>query len=215
MTNPASDASPATYREQTGARRQKDRLMTELLSAASFHAALKRFAPQLLGYLQRYVGDPSLAEDLYQETLIRIDKGWAGFEQRSSVKTWAFSIASHVAADHFRRPENRLDIVEVEEAADVADPAPPSDDRLLTAEMSQCVREVIDSLPPTYRTALILHDLEGMSAEQIAEICDCSLASAKIRIHRARARLKAKLERQCQFQRDADGVFRCDRKPES
>lgn len=188
--------------------------MTESLSATTFPAALKSFAPLLLGYLRRYVGDASLAEDLYQETLIRIDKGWAGFEQRSSVKTWAFSIASRVAADYFRRPENRLDIVEIEEATDVTDPAPANDERLLTAEMSQCVREVIDSLPPTYRTALILHDLEGMRAEQIAEISECSVATAKIRIHRARARLKAKLERQCQFQRDADGVFRCDRKPE-
>lgn len=174
------------------------------------HAA--ELSPALKHYLQRYVGNPALAEDLLQETLIRIGKGLAGFEQRSSLKTWAFAIASRVAADHFRSPENSLDIVEIDEAEALPDADPHIEERLVVAEMSSCVREVVDSLPPDYRTALVLHDLEGMSAEQVATVCECSLATAKIRIHRARARLKEKLQTKCDFSRDDDGVFRCDRK---
>jgi len=67
------------------------------------------------------------------------------------------------------------------------------------------------SLAPGYRAALILHDLEGLSAEQTAKICVCSLATAKIRIHRARLRLKEALTKRCEFYRDQDNVLRCDR----
>lgn len=178
----------------------------------NFTALVAELSPVLLRYLRRYVGDPSLADDFLQETLVRMERGLAGFEQRASVKTWAFSIASRVAADYFRRPENSLDIVGIEEAAEIADVEPQVDARLVVAQMSQCVRQVIDSLPTDYRTALVLCDLEGMSAEQVAAVCNCSLATAKIRIHRGRARLKEKLASKCDFQRDEDGVFRCDRK---
>jgi len=76
------------------------------------------------------------------------------------------------------------------------------------------VRRVIDSLPEDYRTALVLHDLEGQTAAQVADIAGCSIATAKIRIHRARRRLKQALNEECTFYRDEDNVFRCDRKPE-
>ena len=79
-------------------------------------------------------------------------------------------------------------------------------------EMNSCVREVIESLPEDYRAALVLHDLQGLTAAATAEACDCSLATAKIRIHRARARLRKALGEECEFYRDDDGVFRCDRK---
>ncbi len=178
----------------------------------NFTALAAELSPMLLRYLRRYVGDPSLADDFLQETLVRMERGLAGFEQRASVKTWAFSIASRVAADYFRRPENSLDIVDIEDATELANGDPQVEDRLVVAQMSQCVRQVIDSLPTDYRTALVLCDLEGMSAEQVAAVCNCSLATAKIRIHRGRARLKEKLASKCDFQRDEDGVFRCDRK---
>jgi RNA polymerase sigma-70 factor, ECF subfamily len=78
--------------------------------------------------------------------------------------------------------------------------------------MNACVRGVIDSLPAEYRAALVLHDLEGLSAQQTAEICDCSIEAAKMRIHRARLRLQEALQGQCDFYRDPQNVFRCDRK---
>jgi RNA polymerase sigma-70 factor, ECF subfamily len=80
-------------------------------------------------------------------------------------------------------------------------------------EMNACVRQVIESLPDDYRAALVLHDLEGLSVEQTAEICGCSLPTAKIRIHRARHRLRKALQRQCDFYHDPEAVLRCDRKP--
>jgi len=180
----------------------------------AFEELARELSPSLLRYLRRYVGDRATADDLLQETLIRIAQGLPGFAGRSSVRTWAFSIATHVAADHYRAPERRLRIVDVDEAADVPDSDSTVDERAVMDEMNACVRQVIDSLPEEYRAPLVLHDLEDLTAQEAADICGCSLATAKIRIHRARLRLKQALRQQCDFYRDGDDVFRCDRKPE-
>jgi RNA polymerase sigma-70 factor (ECF subfamily) len=71
--------------------------------------------------------------------------------------------------------------------------------RLVVDEMNSCVRQVIDSLPEDYRAALVLHDLEGLTAEQTAEISGCSVPTAKIRIHRARMRLADALREGMRF----------------
>jgi len=99
----------------------------------------------------------------------------------------------------------------MDEAADVPASGVALDEGLVIDEMNSCVREVIDSLPGDYRTSLILHDLEEMSLAQTAEISSCTLAAAKIRVHRARRRLKTALARQCEFYRDTENVLRCER----
>ena len=174
--------------------------------------ALAAMAQPVLRYLERYVGDAGTARDLQQETLIRMARGYADFAGRSSLKTWAFAIANRVAADHFRHPDRRLKIVDLDETEELASPEAEVGRRMIEDEMNACVRQVIDSLPGIYRAALILHDLEGLSLEQTALIGDCSLANAKIRIHRARHRLREALNRQCAFYHDDQGVYRCDRK---
>lgn len=178
----------------------------------AFRAIADDLAQSLRRYLERYVGDPAVAQDLSQETLMRINQGLPSFAGRSSIKTWAFSIANRVAADYLRHPDRRLHIVDLDEVAEPIDPDRALDEKMMLGEMNECIRAVIDSLPDSYRAALILHDLEGLSAEQTAEICACSVATAKIRIHRARLRLKEALTKRCEFYRDQDNVFRCDRK---
>jgi hypothetical protein len=64
----------------------------------------------------------------------------------------------------------------------------------------------------TNSTFNYVRDIVGLNAQQVAEICGCSLATAKIRIHRARHRLKPALQQQCEFYRDRENVFRCERK---
>lgn len=186
--------------------------MNHVEEQPAFEDVARDLARPIARYLERYVGDRAVAEDLLQETLMRMNKGLSSFAGRSSIKTWAFSIASRVAADYFRHPERKARVVELNEVAELVDADRAFDERMVVDEMNECVRGVIDSLPDPYRAALILHDLEGLSAEQTAEIADCSVASAKIRIHRARLRLKEALKDQCEFYHDPDSVFRCDRK---
>lgn len=172
----------------------------------------RELAQPTMRYLARYVGDQAVAEDLWQETLIRVHRGLASFEGRSSIETWVFSIATRVAIDYLRHSGRQASVVELAEADEPMDSDKAIDEQLVIDEMNQCVRGVIDSLPDDYRSALILHDLEGLTAQQVAEVCDCSLASAKIRIHRARLRLKDAMNEACDFYHDQGCVLRCESK---
>ncbi len=104
--------------------------MPDEASHPSFEDVATELSSPLQHYLERLSGDRSTAEDLLQETLLKIARALPGFEGRSSVKTWAFSIATRVAADHYRRPENRVRIVDVDDAAEPGDPDVDVDDRL-------------------------------------------------------------------------------------
>ena len=181
----------------------------------SFEDLTDELSGPLRRYFVRLVGAHATADDLLQETLLKIARALPQFEGRSSVKTWAFCIATRVATDHFRRPDNRAQMVDLDET----EPLPTSDmsvdDGLVIEEMSDCLRGVIDSLPTDYKTALVLHDLQGLTAAEVADVAECSVATAKIRIHRARRRLRQALEQECTFYRGDENVFRCDRKPDS
>jgi RNA polymerase sigma-70 factor (ECF subfamily) len=179
---------------------------------SSFEEIAGELRAPILRYLRRFVGDTALAEDLLQETLVRISRGLGRFEGRSSVKTWAFKIATHTALDHLRHSKREVNLLEVDDLGDVAAPGEEMGERLVIDEMNACLREEIDRLPESYRAAILLHDLEGLSAAQTAEVVGCSFATAKIRIHRARARLKQALLGDCHFYRDQEQVFRCERK---
>ncbi len=148
-----------------------------------------------------------------RKPFLRISKGLPDFEGRSSLKTWAFKIATRTAIDHWRRADGGLRVVEVEEAEALPDDVEDIGERLAIDEMGACVRGEIDRLPEDYRAAIILHDLEGLTAVETSQIIGCSLPTAKTRIHRARARLRKALEEDCRFYRDRDQVLRCDRKP--
>ena len=86
------------------------------------------------------------------------------------------------------------------------------DDTLVIDEMNSCIREVIDNLPPDYRAVLILNKLHSKSITETAEICEIPISTAKIRIHRAKERLREALNKKCDFYSSPDGNVRCDRK---
>ena len=85
----------------------------------SFEGVTQELSNPLRRYLERLTGNHATAEDLLQETMVKIARGLPGFEGRSSVKTWAFSIATRVATDHFRRPEFKAKIVDVDETTNL------------------------------------------------------------------------------------------------
>jgi RNA polymerase sigma-70 factor (ECF subfamily) len=79
--------------------------------------------------------------------------------------------------------------------------------------MGECVRRLIDELPGDQRMSLLLHDIEGMTLAEVADALACSVAAAKVRVHRARRKLRAILEENCTFGCDERGVFVCEPKP--
>ena len=205
-------ARPGPRASAVAARDRIEETNASFNAPSSFGDVAAEISPPLLRYLARHVGDHALAEDLLQETLIRVARGLPEFAGDATFRTWAYAIATRVIADHFRKAGNRASIVEMSDAEESAAEPGREGRRLVVDEMNACVRQVIDSLPVDYRAALILHDIEGLTDAQTAEVCGCSLATSKIRIHRARSRLRAALERRCDFYRGDDGVLRCDRK---
>jgi RNA polymerase sigma-70 factor (ECF subfamily) len=84
---------------------------------------------------------------------------------------------------------------------------------LAALEQSECVQGYLAKLPDDYRIAILLHDAHGLSNPEIAELLGCSLATAKIRVHRAPARLRETLDAACSFEVDERGVLVCDPHP--
>jgi len=177
-------------------------------SVPSFEHLVSELRRPLFGYLCKMVGNGADADDLLQETLIRIAGGLPKLEKGVAVKSWAFRIATNLTIDHIRK-NKRAGLVELTEDYDHSD---ESEDRLVLDEMNSCIREVIDSLPPDDRAAIVLFNLEGKTVSETAEILGISLGATKVRIHRAKKRLKEAMDRECAYYTTLDGITRCDRK---
>jgi len=90
-----------------------------------------------------------------------------------------------------------------------------TDQEFVRNEMSECVREYVEDLPPDYKAVIILSDFGGFKNREIADILQVSLDTVKIRLHRARANLKKKLDDGCNFYRNEQNVLACNPKPAS
>jgi RNA polymerase sigma-70 factor (ECF subfamily) len=171
-------------------------------------------------YLLGMTGDPDLADDLAQETMLCGMQGAAALREPAAVLPWLYRVATNVLIDRYRAERRRpaglplLGELGHSPIDDIAEPGPASDRLVEMGEMSDCVREYVTQLPHHYRAAILLHDGYGLSDQEVADALDISLATAKIHIHRARARLRATLGAACQFELDDRGVLVCQRAPD-
>ncbi len=184
-------------------------------------AAIGQSDARIRAYIARMIGDSDEAEDLAQETFARAQAGREAFRGESKVATWLYSIATNVCLDYLKSAGRRRLVATPPEAlaeiarGDTADEGPRLSAALICdqAEMGECVRRLIDELPSDQRMALLLHDIEEMTSQEVADALGCSVAAAMVRVHRARQRLRAILEEKCSLGRDARGVFICEPKP--
>jgi RNA polymerase sigma-70 factor (ECF subfamily) len=174
----------------------------------------------LFRYIRSIVRDPAIAEDLTQETLLRAHRKLVDLEDPSKLSAWLYRIATNLCRDRFRRTTSRgrtesLDQIEESSAdrAALADSAPRLDKVIEQSEMSACVQEYLANLADPYRAVILLHDVEGLTNPEIALMLGVSLPTVKIRIHRAREKLRDALALGCSFSADERGVTICERKP--
>lgn len=186
----------------------------------SFEEIYEGFGPQIIRYLARLVSE-SEAEDLAQETFLRVHRGLEEFRGDSRISTWIYRIATNVARDRLRKASSMSGgaVTSLEEGMDVEDGNVWTDEKArntegmtIRKEMNDCIRRFIDDLPEDYRTVLILQDLEGFKNQEIADILGISLDNVKIRLHRARTRLREELQTGCSFHRDEEDELGCDLK---
>jgi RNA polymerase sigma-70 factor (ECF subfamily) len=167
-------------------------------------------------YLLSMARDPDVAEDLTQETFLRALRGLGALRDRTALVSWLDRVATNVFLDRVRAEARRPACTDrhhgqgASPVEEIADPAARVDRRAEQAQMSQCVRGFVDELPDDYRAVILLHDAHGLSSREIAEILGVSVATAKIRIHRGRARLRAALQEGCEFEPDDRGVTVCN-----
>lgn len=184
-----------------------------------FRAIHDDFRPRLLRYLTRLVGRGE-AEDLTQQVLVKVSKSLQTFRGDSALSTWVYRIATNTAMDYLRgrsgrnalAPERDFDLSDREDSLPTGSEAVASlETSTIRGEMSECIRDFVERLPQEYRTVVVLSDIEGFTNSEIAQILGVSPGSAKIRLHRARQRLKKALEGGCNFYRDERNEFACER----
>ena len=170
------------------------------------------FQPKILRYLSRMVGEME-AEDLTQETFVKVSQAFESFRGESKLSTWIYRIATNTALDRMRSPSfqrnasaDQMDMLKLEDIGEMPDCDPVSGEKTIPLErqcvkdeMGRCLLGYIDKLPESYRTVLLLSDMEALSNKEIAEILGVSLDTIKIRLHRARERLREELLSHCEF----------------
>ncbi len=168
-----------------------------------FHQIYAEFGPKILRYLARMVDD-SEAEDLAQEVFVKVAHALPDFRGESQLSTWVYRIATNTALDRLRSHAKAETVPLPEDEAQVAcksawtgENEPAVESQVYRNEMNECIRGFVMGLPENYRMVLVLGEFEGLKNEQVAEILDLSLNTVKIRLHRARERLKAELAANC------------------
>jgi RNA polymerase sigma-70 factor (ECF subfamily) len=181
-------------------------------------AVAERYRAAIYRYVSRLVANSSLADDLTQETFVRVHQHLDELKEHAALEAWLYRVATNVCYDHFRRRDQRQPGLPLPGQDDGWDPpvaeadALRPDQLLERSEMSDCVLRFLIELPEARRRVLILHDLQGYTNPEIARLLGLSLENVKIRLHRARARLRAELSGGCDFSRDERGVFVCEPK---
>ncbi len=190
-----------------------------------FEKIYRKFCPKIVGYLKRLVGEHD-AEDVAQEVFLKVNAALETFRGESRLSTWIYRVATNAAIDHLRKSSPGPEALTAgglaedesfagDEAAAAEESTPSLDTHLIRKEMNMCIRGIVEALPENYRTVIVLSELEGFTNTEIADIVGVSLEAVKIRLHRARTRLRKELEAQCNFYRDERNELACDRKTSS
>ncbi len=189
-------------------------------SEQNFEIIYKDYFPRIHKYLVQLVGQFQ-AEDLTQEVFNKIHKGLPKFKGESKLSTWIYRIATNTAIDKTRTKsfKTELKTSPAEDKIDKPDQnggafilAKPPEQEIIKEEMNQCIEEFIERLPYNYKTVLILSEYEHLKNKEIAQILNISLDTVKIRLHRAKAKLKKELDAGCDFYHDENSILSCDRK---
>jgi len=171
----------------------------------AFRELIRRYERPIFSLIYRMVRDRELAEDLAQDTFIKVLNHIDRYRPEFKLSSWLFKIANNVAIDHLRR--RQLDTISIDgsphaqtadavEATrfDVVDQQESALDEMEARELGSAIERAIASLRPEYRSCIMLRHVEGRSYEEIAATLDLPLGTVKTYIHRARHELRDALE---------------------
>jgi RNA polymerase sigma-70 factor, ECF subfamily len=151
----------------------------------------------LYGAAMRLTRDPAEAEDLVQDSMVRAYRFWDTFKQGTNIKAWLFTILRNTFINGYHRRGRKrtfqndvnaqMRSVGPSAAVAYSSSIPPGPEEALSSRITHArIREALDSLPPDYRLAVTLADLDGLSYKEIAEVMDCPIGTVMSRIYRGR-----------------------------
>jgi len=168
----------------------------------AFGVLVRRYEGELFGYLRRYLGDASLADDVFQNTFLQLFTKIGKYEEGRPVRPWLYTIATHQAIDALRRqgrhPTISLDM-EREESSQkdypqllsvLEDPTLGPADQVQGEERRQIVRAGVDRLPNALRQVVLLAYYQGLKYKDVADILGIPVGTVKSRLHTALVKLQ-------------------------
>jgi RNA polymerase sigma-70 factor (ECF subfamily) len=184
----------------------QDRADMERLQAGqetALNDLMERHATPVFHFLCRMVGNEDDANDLAQETFVRVFKSCHSFRTHQKFSTWLFTIAANLARNHFRwrarHPNLSLDAENPETGQSLGSTLPSSspapNEEALAAERAGAVRSAIKTLPEDLREAIVLCEWEERSVAEAATILEATPKAIESRLYRARGILREKLKR--------------------
>lgn len=167
---------------------------------AAFDLLVIKYQHKLVHLVNRYVKDPSEAQDVAQDAFIKAYKALGEFRGDSAFYTWLYRIAINTAKNYLLSRSRRhsdfeiemQDAEDIENAPQLKDIETP-EDQLMNDQIVQVIKTAIENLPEEMRIAITLREFEGMSYEEIAEAMDCPIGTVRSRIFRAREAIDEKL----------------------
>lgn len=199
---------------------EEPRLLERLRSGdeAAFEQLLRAYGPSMLRVARLYVRTQAVAEEVVQDTWLRVLQSLDRFEGRSTLRTWIFVILGNVARTRAEREGRSEPVASVEDGGgeravpgsrffpsthprwagmwstlvDSWDGAPH--ERILGAEGQAQLRKVVETLPPNYASVFTLRDIEGWPADEVCALLGLTPENQRVLLHRARTRIRAALE---------------------
>jgi RNA polymerase sigma-70 factor, ECF subfamily len=184
-------------------------LARELLAGnpEAFDRFVETFRNRIFQYSLLTCGQREDAEEVAQETLLKVFESFDQLREPERVRAWVFRIARNACLMKRRKsvfaPAQELSLEEYmpyfdehggERKLQIADWSALPDDLVLQAELRQTLQQAIQELPDLYRSVILLRDVEEMSTEETAQILDVGIDVVKTRLHRARLAVRQKLD---------------------
>ena len=167
---------------------------------SAFDFLVIKYQHKIIQLVNRYVKDPSEAQDVAQEAFIKAYRALGNFRGDSAFYTWLYRIAINTAKNYLvsrsrRSSDYQVDVQDAEalENAPQLQGMETPERLLLNQEIIDTIKTAIDKLPEEMRTAIMLREFEGMSYEEIAVAMDCPVGTVRSRIFRAREAIDNKL----------------------
>lgn len=154
---------------------------------AAFEQLVSRTQHRVFALAYRLVGDRGEAEDVAQEAYLRVFRSLGGFRGDARFETWLHRIVVNAAMTHLRRRGRFGDLTRDPDGDPEPPPAPPAQDRTADRDL---IRRALEDLPAAMRATLVLYEMYGLSCREIGEELGVSEGAVKVRLHRARKRLK-------------------------